>query len=192
MWHACVSASPFLSAQVFNVLLQLLDDGRLTDAKGNVVNFSNCIIIFTSNIGSSAAMDNALPLSLNADAKEALTMRALKQSFRPEFLNRIDEFVHFNALELPQLMMIVNLEIQKLVSRLSDKHLTLTVTAAAAQWLVETGHDPAYGARPLKRTLQREVETPLAQVRSGGGDTIERGEGDAAMCECVVIICVCV
>jgi ATP-dependent Clp protease ATP-binding subunit ClpB len=143
---------------VFNVLLQLLDDGRLTDAKGMVVNFSNCIIIFTSNIGS--AIDASRP---DSQTKEEFTMRALKSTFRPEFLNRIDEFVHFNSLELPQLMNIVHLEIEKLSTRLNDKHITLQVTDAAAKWLVEKGYDSAYGARPLKRTIQREVETSLAQ-----------------------------
>ena len=143
---------------VFNVLLQLLDDGRLTDAKGMVVNFSNCIIIFTSNIGS--AIDAT---SVPADEKEAFTMNALKASFRPEFLNRIDEFVHFNPLELPQLMKIVHLEVKKLSARLIEKHISLQVTDEAAKWLVEKGYDSAYGARPLKRTIQRELETPLAQ-----------------------------
>lgn len=148
---------------MFNVLLQLLDDGRLTDAKGMVVNFSNCIIIFTSNIGSSAT-DYDTGSGLSIATKEEMTMRALKASFRPEFLNRIDEFVHFNALELPQLMQIVHLEINKLSQRLAERHISLQVSDEAAKWLVQTGYDPAYGARPLKRTLQREVETPLAQV----------------------------
>jgi ATP-dependent Clp protease ATP-binding subunit ClpB len=143
---------------VFNVLLQLLDDGRLTDAKGEVVNFSNCIIIFTSNIGS--AFDTA---NVDSATKEEFTMKALKSSFRPEFLNRIDEFVHFNSLELPQMMKIVRLEIDKLSARLQERHISLHVTDNAAKWIVEKGYDPAYGARPLKRTIQREVETPLAQ-----------------------------
>jgi ATP-dependent Clp protease ATP-binding subunit ClpB len=141
---------------VFNVLLQLLDDGRLTDAKGMVVNFSNCIIIFTSNIGSTVDKPDML-------SKEEFTMAALKASFRPEFLNRIDEFVHFNALALPQLMDIVHLEIDKVSSRLKDRHISLSVTDAAAKWLVERGYDPVYGARPLKRSIQREVETPMAK-----------------------------
>lgn len=143
---------------VFNVLLQLLDDGRLTDAKGMVVNFSNCIIIFTSNVGSS--IDGIVS---DSQTQKDITMKALKASFRPEFLNRIDEFVHFNSLALPQLMSIVHLEIKKLSSRLNDKHISLTVSNDAARWLVERGYDPAYGARPLKRTIQREVETQLAQ-----------------------------
>jgi ATP-dependent Clp protease ATP-binding subunit ClpB len=146
---------------VFNVLLQLLDDGRLTDSKGMVVNFSNCIVIFTSNIGSSVDASDMIN-------KEDYTMSALKSTFRPEFLNRIDEFVHFNSLELPQLMNIVHLEIDKVTARLVERHITLRVTDAAAQWLAEKGFDPVYGARPLKRTIQREVETPLAKGILGG------------------------
>jgi ATP-dependent Clp protease ATP-binding subunit ClpB len=145
---------------VFNVLLQLLDDGRLTDNKGTVVNFSNCIIIFTSNIGSSV---DASLFETDQKSREEFTHRALKETFRPEFLNRIDEFVNFNSLELPQMMQIVQLEIRKLSSRLVDKHIKLEVTDGAAKWLVEKGYDAAYGARPLKRTIQREVETPLAR-----------------------------
>jgi ATP-dependent Clp protease ATP-binding subunit ClpB len=145
---------------VFNILLQLLDDGRLTDSKGMVVNFSNCIIIFTSNIGSSI---EAASSRSDSQSKQDFTMQALKSNFRPEFLNRIDEFVHFNSLELQQLMAIVHLEIKKLSSRLEDKRITLTVTDSAAKWLVDKGYDAAYGARPLKRTIQREVETHLAQ-----------------------------
>ena len=145
---------------VFNVLLQLLDDGRLTDNKGTVVNFSNCIIIFTSNIGSSA---NSTIFDSQGLSKEEITMKALKETFRPEFLNRIDEFVYFNSLGISQMMDIVRLEINKLSKRLEDKHMKLEVTDTAAKWLVEKGYDQAYGARPLKRTIQREVETPLAR-----------------------------
>eukprot|EP01038_Epipyxis_sp_PR26KG_P012792 gene12792-17150_t len=146
--------------EVFNILLQLLDDGRLTDSKGNVVNFRNTIVIFTSNIGSYEIMnlDDKSPRAVR-DA----TMNALKQRFRPEFLNRIDEFVTFNSLSLEQLVPIVSLELQKVSSRLADKQLSLSTTDAAKMWLGERGFDPTYGARPLKRTIQREVETPIAK-----------------------------
>ena len=151
---------------VFNILLQLLDDGRLTDSKGNVVNFRNTIVIFTSNIGSQdilgmdAATDNV--------GVKAKVMDALRARFRPEFLNRIDEFVTFNSLAMDQLVPIVGLELEKVATRLTDKKLHLQVTDGAKQWLGELGFDPSYGARPLKRTIQREVETPIAKAILAG------------------------
>lgn len=150
---------------VFNILLQLLDDGRLTDSKGNVVNFRNTIIIFTSNVGSSeiSALENKSP----ALVKE-VTMMALKQRFRPEFLNRIDEFVTFNSLGMEQMIPIVSLELNKVAGRLQDRNITLTATDGAKTWLGNVGYDPAFGARPLKRTIQREVETPIAKGILGG------------------------
>ena len=150
---------------VFNILLQLLDDGRLTDSKGNVVNFRNTIVIFTSNIGSQEIM--YLDPSDKASIKETV-MAALKSRFKPEFLNRIDEFVTFNSLGIDQLAPIVSLELEKVAARLSDRKLTLAVTDSGKVWLANAGYDPAYGARPLKRTIQREVETPVAQGILGG------------------------
>jgi ATP-dependent Clp protease ATP-binding subunit ClpB len=150
---------------VFNILLQLLDDGRLTDSKGNVVNFRNTIVIFTSNIGSQEIM--YLDSSDKAAVKSTV-MNALKQKFKPEFLNRIDEFVTFNALGIEQLAPIVSLELEKVAARLSDRKLSLAVTDSGKVWLANAGYDPAYGARPLKRTIQREVETPVAQGILGG------------------------
>ena len=146
--------------EVFNILLQLLDDGRLTDSKGNVVNFRNTIVIFTSNVGSTeiSMLEKKDPASI-----QAATMLALKQRFRPEFLNRIDEFVTFNSLEMEQLVPIVGLELVKVEKRLSDRGLSLTATQGAKEWLADRGHDPPYGARPIKRTIQREVETPIAK-----------------------------
>jgi ATP-dependent Clp protease ATP-binding subunit ClpB len=146
--------------EVFNILLQLLDDGRLTDSKGNVVNFRNTIVIFTSNVGSAeiAQLDTSDPAAI-----KAATMVALRQKFRPEFLNRIDEFVTFNSLGMGQLVPIVSLELEKVNKRLSERGLSLTATEGAKQWLAEAGHDPSYGARPIKRTIQREVETPIAK-----------------------------
>lgn len=155
---------------VFNVMLQLLDDGRLTDSKGNVVNFKNTIVIFTSNVGS--AEISALTSSSGEAVAPALmretTMNALKLRFRPEFLNRIDEFVTFNSLGLEQLVPIVTLELEKVSLRLADKKLSLAATDAAKMWLAQRGYDPTYGARPLKRTIQREVENPMAkEILSG-------------------------
>lgn len=147
---------------VFNILLQLLDDGRLTDSKGNVVNFRNTIIIFTSNIGSSEIASAGLSAA-SQDASE-LTMLALKQRFRPEFLNRIDEFVHFHSLSKREMSPIVSLELNKLRKRLADRQLQLESTTKAIDVLADLGFDPSYGARPLKRTIQREVETPIAKL----------------------------
>jgi ATP-dependent Clp protease ATP-binding subunit ClpB len=145
---------------VFNVLLQLLDDGRLTDSKGNVVNFRNTIVILTSNIGSSEMlkMDRN-----NSEAIRNVVMQALQAKFRPEFLNRIDEFVMFNSLTQKQMKPIVALELVKVGNRLKDRELKLEVSDHAMDWLAEHGYDPVYGARPLKRTIQREVETRLAK-----------------------------
>ncbi len=151
--------------EVFNILLQLLDDGRLTDSKGNVVNFRNTIVIFTSNVGSAeiAHLNTTNPAAI----KEA-SMNALRRQFRPEFLNRIDEFVTFNSLGMEQLVPIVSLELDKVNKRLADRKLVLQATEGAKQWLAVTGYDPAYGARPIKRTIQREVETPIAKGILGG------------------------
>ena len=151
---------------VFNILLQLLDDGRLTDSKGNLVNFRNTIVIFTSNVGSQEI------LGVDPTNKEMIqesVMQALKAKFRPEFINRIDEFVTFDSLGLEQLSGIVGIEMNKVRSRLTDRELTLSLTAGAEQWLAERGYDPVFGARPLKRAIQREVETPIAKKILEGG-----------------------
>ena len=170
---------------VFNILLQLLDDGRLTDSKGNVVNFRNTIVIFTSNIGSQD-ISSLGPTAASSLVKET-TMAALRSRFRPEFLNRIDEFVTFRPLELEQMVPIVGLELQKVAKRLEDRKLGLSVTDGAKLWLAELGYDPIYGARPLKRTIQREVETHIAKGILGGkyspGSTllVHADKGDIAL-----------
>lgn len=149
-------------SDVFNILLQILDDGRVTDSKGNVVNFRNCIIIFTSNIGS----QDILHLAGNPEKVPEMrnkVMTALRESMRPEFLNRIDEFVIFDALTRKELKSIVQLEILKVADRLLDKKIKLSVDDAALGYIADVGFDPAYGARPIKRTIQREVETPIAK-----------------------------
>lgn len=162
---------------VFNVMLQLLDDGRLTDSKGNVVNFRNTIVIFTSNIGSEEI------LSLDGDEDERKQQvrdrvtQAMRDKFRPEFLNRIDEHVVFNSLGLKQLRDIVKLEIERLEKRLSEKEVSLTLTEKAIDYLSEVGYDPVYGARPLKRAIQRTLETAISRGILNG----EYGDGDSIL-----------
>jgi ATP-dependent Clp protease ATP-binding subunit ClpB len=144
---------------VFNVLLQLLDDGRLTDGQGRTVDFKNTVVIMTSNIGSQH-------LSGYVGAHEAMRERvleALREHFRPEFLNRVDEVVVFHSLDRAHVRRIVDIQLARLEQRLRDRHLTLVFTEAARDYLANRGYDPVYGARPLKRAIQQEVETPLAQ-----------------------------
>ena len=165
---------------VFNIMLQLLDDGRLTDSKGNTVNFRNTICIFTSNVGSQDILD--LNGSSEAEALAMMRQRvteAMKQKFKPEFLNRIDEFVIFNSLSKKDLRGIVRLEAKRLEKRLADKQMALHLTEDALDFLADVGFDPVYGARPLKRTIQRELETVVAKGILNGdfvdGDTVEVG-----------------
>jgi ATP-dependent Clp protease ATP-binding subunit ClpB len=161
---------------VFNVMLQLLDDGRLTDSKGTQVNFRNTIVIFTSNIGSQDILDlKGDDESQKIQMREKVT-QAMKDNFRPEFLNRIDEHVIFNSLGKQALRGIVRLEIKRLEKRMADREIGLTLTNDALDFLAEVGFDPVYGARPLKRTIQRELESVIARGILGGqygdGDTI--------------------
>jgi ATP-dependent Clp protease ATP-binding subunit ClpB len=158
-------------------MLQLLDDGRLTDSKGHTVNFRNTICIFTSNIGSQDILD--LNGSSEAAAQEEMRSRvtdAMRTHFKPEFLNRIDEHVIFNSLDKKALREIVKLEARRLEKRLADKDIKLVLKDSALDFLADVGFDPVYGARPLKRTLQRELETVIARgILSGtyaDGDTI--------------------
>jgi len=160
---------------VFNILLQILDDGRVTDSKGHTVNFRNCVIIFTSNIGSTSILELAGDKTKNQEMKTRV-MNAVRENFRPEFLNRIDEFVIFDSLDKAELRKIVALEMVKVADRLLDKNIKLSVNEEAMQYLADIGYDPQYGARPLKRTIQREVETQVAKGILKGdfteGDTI--------------------
>ncbi len=147
---------------VFNILLQVLDDGRITDSQGRTVDFTNTIIIMTSNIGSQYILDIA------GDDTQYDTMRsrvtdALRSSFRPEFLNRIDEIIIFHALVKAQLRDIVKIQIKRLERRLEDRKMALKLSDAALDFLADVGYDPTYGARPLKRAIQREVETQIAK-----------------------------
>lgn len=148
---------------VFNVMLQLLDDGRLTDSKGTSVNFRNTIVIFTSNVGSKDILDLDGSDPVQREEMNTRVTNAMKERFRPEFLNRIDEYVIFNSLNRKALREIVKLEVKRLEARLAEKEMTLGITEDALDHLAEVGFDPVYGARPLKRTIQRELETNVAR-----------------------------
>ena len=160
-------------AEVFNVLLQVLDDGRLTDGQGRTVDFRNTVIIMTSNLGSQWIQQHA---GGDYSRMQTMVMETLKENFKPEFLNRIDEIVIYHALPLEQIKRIVDIQVRGLQSRLADRHLTLEITDKARAFLAQEGYDPAYGARPLKRALQRKVQDPLALLLLEGkfqeGDTI--------------------
>jgi ATP-dependent Clp protease ATP-binding subunit ClpB len=148
---------------VFNVFLQILDDGRLTDGQGRTVDFRNTIIIMTSNIGSHLILGFREGSDAEYAMMRATVLEELRQSFRPEFLNRVDEVVVFRALTETQLESIVEIQLARLRERLAERHITLELTPAARRHLVKAGYDPVYGARPLKRAIQRELETPLAR-----------------------------
>ncbi|MCE9567106.1 MAG: ATP-dependent chaperone ClpB [Planctomycetes bacterium] len=152
-------------ADVFNVLLQVLDDGRLTDGQGRTVDFKNTIVIMTSNIGSQKILQfKDTRIGEVYDRMQSAVLEELRKHFRPEFLNRVDDTIVFHALTEADLTKIVEIQLGQLRSRLAEKKITLTLTDAAKKHVVEVGYDPAYGARPLKRTLQKEVETPLARM----------------------------
>jgi ATP-dependent Clp protease ATP-binding subunit ClpB len=149
---------------VFNTLLQVLDDGRLTDGQGRTVNFKNTLVIMTSNIGSQRILQyKGTHIGEVYDRMKEAVTDELRRSFRPEFLNRIDEIIVFHALTEDHLKRIVEIQLGRLRERLADRKITLALTDEAKAHLVRVGYDPAYGARPLKRTLQKEVETPLAK-----------------------------
>jgi ATP-dependent Clp protease ATP-binding subunit ClpB len=155
--------------EVFNILLQILDEGRLTDSHGRTVDFRNTVLIMTSNIGSSDILE--LQVSVDDEAYGAMKGRVLselKHHFRPEFLNRVDEIVVFHGLSQEQLVTIVGIQLEHLGRRLEARRLALEVTDEAKQWLAEAGYDPGYGARPLKRVVQREIESVLARKLLSG------------------------
>ncbi|NOT43070.1 MAG: ATP-dependent chaperone ClpB, partial [Acidobacteria bacterium] len=157
--------------EVLNVLLQLLDDGRLTDAKGRTVDFKNVVVIMTSNLGSEFIAEHSGDLSEGVRRK---VTEALRQHFRPEFINRIDEVIFFHGLRLEHMASIIDIQVKGLLKRLEERKIHVELTAAAREFLVQEGYDPMYGARPLKRTIQRRVLDPLAiRVLEG-----EFGEGD--------------
>jgi ATP-dependent Clp protease ATP-binding subunit ClpB len=150
---------------VFNVMLQILDDGRLTDGQGRTVDFKNAIVIMTSNVGSHRILEyrGAFEGHEYERMKEAV-LEEMRRQFRPEFLNRVDEIIVFHALSEEHLKRIVDIQLDRLRARLADRHIQLELTDAARTFLVRTGYDPNYGARPLKRAIQKEVETPLARL----------------------------
>jgi ATP-dependent Clp protease ATP-binding subunit ClpB len=150
---------------VFNLLLQVLDDGRLTDGHGRTVDFKNTVVIMTSNVGSHlilAYRGGGDPESYEMMKKEVLDV--LRQQFRPEFLNRVDDIVVFHSLSREDLKHIVEIQLERLRARLAERHITLELTDGAREYLAATGYDPSYGARPLKRVIQREIETPLGRL----------------------------
>ncbi|WP_159623090.1 ATP-dependent chaperone ClpB [Ruania rhizosphaerae] len=164
--------------EVFDILLQVLDDGRLTDGQGRTVDFRNTILVLTSNLGSQFLVDSSLETAVKRDR----VLEAVRASFKPEFLNRLDEIVVFDALSLDELGKIVDLQLERMAARLADRRLDLEVTAAAREWLAIEGYDPAYGARPLRRLVQREIGDRLArmllagEVVDGGSVTVDRPE----------------
>jgi ATP-dependent Clp protease ATP-binding subunit ClpB len=165
---------------VFNVLLQILDDGRLTDGQGRTVDFTNSIVIMTSNVGTQWIQE------LGTGEREEMrkrVMEALRAQFRPEFLNRIDEIVIFNALTLDEIKEIVDIQVRRLQALLEERKMSVELTDAAKEMIAREGFDPVYGARPLKRALQREVQNPLAarilegEFENGDVVTVDVKEG---------------
>ncbi|WP_022869450.1 ATP-dependent chaperone ClpB [Yaniella halotolerans] len=158
--------------EIFDILLQVLDDGRLTDGQGRTVDFRNTILILTSNLGSEFLVD----AGFEAADKHARVDAAVRAAFKPEFLNRLDDMIHFDPLTIRDLVSIVDLQIEQLADRLQQRRLSLEVTPAATEWLARVGYDPAYGARPLRRLVQREIGDNLAKKILAGevidGDTV--------------------
>jgi len=164
--------------EVFDILLQVLDDGRLTDGQGRTVDFRNTLLILTSNLGSAYLVDP----TLDGEKKRESVLATVRASFKPEFLNRLDEIVVFDALSRDELAKIVDLQLALLEQRLAARRITISVTDAARAWLAETGYDPAYGARPLRRLIQSSIGDPLSrmliggEVTDGGAVSVDKGE----------------
>ena len=161
---------------MFNVLLQVLDDGRLTDGHGRTVDFRNTIVVMTCNIGSAAIQRLSEQQAIDIEI-EACVREELKQHFRPEFLNRVDETIIFHRLSQEDLARIVEIQVRHLQARLAERRIAIELTDAAKAQLARDGYDPVYGARPLKRLIQREIANPLARRLLSGdysdGDRIE-------------------
>jgi ATP-dependent Clp protease ATP-binding subunit ClpB len=192
--------------EVLNVMLQLLDDGRLTDGKGRTVDFKNSVVIMTSNIGSHFIAEQAeagrlkpastraadstgsrsgrLEPALDEDIRRQVT-EALRAHFRPEFLNRVDEIIIFHALSRDEMRSIIDIQLRSLTKRLEDRKIRIELTDRAKDQLIAEGYDPTYGARPLKRTIQRQVLDPLAmrvlQGEFGEGDTVRIDSADGEL-----------
>lgn len=150
-------------SDVFNTLLQILDDGRLTDSQGRTVDFRNTVIIMTSNLGSDIIMEAGTKKQASFSNTRELVLARLRSFFRPEFLNRVDDIVVFHPLGKGELKKIVKIQAGRLLQRLQAQNVTLEITPEAEEYLAEAGYDPVYGARPLKRAIQKELETPLAR-----------------------------
>jgi ATP-dependent Clp protease ATP-binding subunit ClpB len=167
-------------SEVFDVLLQVLDDGRLTDGQGRTVDFRNTILILTSNLGSQFIADQ----SLDEAARKEGVLSVVRATFKPEFLNRLDDIIIFDALTTAELAEIVDLQVERLAKRLADRRLTLTVTPAAREWLALTGFDPVFGARPLRRLVQSAIGDQLAKALLAGeitdGDEVEVDRDETA------------
>jgi ATP-dependent Clp protease ATP-binding subunit ClpB len=157
---------------VFNVLLQVLDDGRLTDGQGHRVDFRNTLIVMTSNLGADFLVNQ--PEGEDSAAVQDQVMAVVRASFRPEFLNRVDEIILFHRLKRSDMGKIVDIQIRRLQKLLEDRKITITLDASARDWLAEKGYDPAYGARPLKRAIQKALQDPLAELILQGA--IREGE----------------
>jgi ATP-dependent Clp protease ATP-binding subunit ClpB len=153
---------------VFNVLLQILDDGRVTDAQGRTVDFKNTVIIMTSNIGSHHLLDGVTASGEIRESARTAVMQEMRQHFRPEFLNRVDDIVLFKALTLEEISRIVELLMNELRGRLVDRHITLELSDMAREFVARKGFDPVYGARPLRRYLQHELETRIGRALVAG------------------------
>ncbi|MHC1571469.1 MAG: AAA family ATPase, partial [Methanosarcinales archaeon] len=165
---------------VFNIFLQILDDGRLTDGHGRTVDFKNTVIIMTSNVGS-----QWIELAKNEEEMRRQVMEALRQEFKPEFLNRLDEIIIFHPLSEEEIKSIVDIQIRRIQERLAEKKLTLSLTDAAKEFLARAGYDPNYGARPLKRAIQHHILDPLSLKIIRGefseGDRIQVDEEDGKL-----------
>jgi len=165
---------------VFNVLLQVLDDGRLTDGQGHTVDFRNTLIVMTSNLGSQFLVDQ--PEGQDTDAVKDQVMAVVRASFRPEFLNRVDEIILFHRLLKADMTRIVDIQMGRLAKLLEDRKIVVMLEPKAREWLAEKGWDPAYGARPLKRVIQKAVQDPLAElilsgrIKDGEAVTISAGK----------------
>jgi ATP-dependent Clp protease ATP-binding subunit ClpB len=173
---------------VFNVLLQVLDDGRLTDGQGRTVDFRNTLIIMTSNLGSQYLAEQAVHAGGELESTEAvrpLVMDAVRRHFRPEFLNRIDEIVLFKRLGRGEMDSIVHIQLQRVEKLLADRRMSISLDSSALHWLAERGYDPVYGARPLKRVIQKELVDVIARKLLAGemadGSVIEVTGGETGL-----------
>jgi ATP-dependent Clp protease ATP-binding subunit ClpB len=170
-------------SDVFNVLLQVLDDGRLTDGQGRTVDFKNTLIIMTSNQGAEYLV--SLGEDQDVGSVRDLVMASVRGHFRPEFLNRLDEIILFHRLKREHMAAIVDIQIERLQKLLADRKITVKLDDAARRWLAERGYDPAYGARPLKRVIQKNLQDNLAEEiltgRIGDGDTVEVSANESGL-----------